>query len=83
VANAADLVAFLREVRLFRDIPILDLTALAGTLREHTLRKGQVLFREGDRGDAMYLVRGGTMIVSKAVTGRVDQVLARFGPGER
>ena len=30
----------------------------------------------------MYLVRGGTMIVSKAVTGRVDQVLARFGPGE-
>ena len=82
MANAADLVAFLREVRLFRDIAGPDLTALAGTLREHTLRKGQVLFREGDRGDAMYLVRGGTMIVSKAVTGRVDQVLARFGPGE-
>lgn len=82
MANAAEIVAFLREVRLFRDIPAPDLAALAGNLREHTLRKGQVLFREGDRGDAMYLVRGGTMIVSKAVTGRVDQILARFGSGD-
>jgi CRP-like cAMP-binding protein len=82
VANVAEIVAFLREVRLFRDIPAPDLAALAGNLREHSLRKGQVLFREGDRGDAMYLVREGTVIVSKAVTGRVDQVLARFGPGE-
>ncbi len=30
----------------------------------------------------MYLVRRGTLIISKAVTGKVDQVLARFGPGE-
>jgi CRP/FNR family transcriptional regulator, cyclic AMP receptor protein len=82
VASAAEIVAFLRQVRLFRDISAQDLAALAGTLREHTMRRGQVLFREGDRGDAMYLVRHGTLIVSKAVTGRVDQVLARFGPGE-
>ncbi len=82
MANVAEIVAFLREVRLFRDIPAPDLGALAANLREHTLRKGQVLFREGDQGDAMYLVRRGMMIVSKAVTGRVDQVLARFGPGE-
>ncbi len=82
MANAAEIVAFLRGVRLFRDIPAPDLAALAGNLREHTLRKSQVLFREGDRGDAMYLLLRGTMIVSKAVTGRVDQILARFGPGD-
>jgi CRP-like cAMP-binding protein len=82
MANPAEIVDFLREVRVFRDVAAPDLAALAGTLRETGLRKGQVLFREGDRGDAMYLVRRGTLIISKAVTGKVDQVLARFGPGE-
>ena len=48
MANTADLVAFLREVRLFRDIPVPDLTALAGTLREHTLRKVPYLLVLGD-----------------------------------
>lgn len=77
-----EIVAFLRDVRIFRDIPPQDLAALAKSLRDRTLRKGQVLFREGDVGDEMFLVRQGSIIVSKAVTGRVDQVLARFGPGE-
>ncbi len=30
----------------------------------------------------MFLVRRGTIVVSKAVTGPVEQVLARMGPGE-
>ena len=77
MANAADLVAFLREVRLFRDIPTPDLMALAGTLRERDLRRRQILFREGDRGDEMFIVRRGTMLISKAVTGKVEQVLVR------
>ena len=82
MSNPAEIVAFLRDVRLFKDIGASDLTALARSLRERSLRKGQVLFREGEGGEEMFLVRRGTMIVSKAVTGRVDQVLARFGPGE-
>ena len=30
----------------------------------------------------MFLVRRGSIVVSKAVTGPVEQVLARMGPGE-
>ena len=30
----------------------------------------------------MFVVRRGTIVVSKAVTGPVEQVLARMGPGE-
>ena len=82
MAKPAETVAFLRQVRLFRRIAPQYLEALAGTMRETGLRKGQVLFREGDHGDTMYLVRRGTLIISKAVTGKVDQVLARFGAGE-
>ena len=77
-----DVAEFLRDVRLFQAFSDADRAALARALRERTLRKGQVLLREGDPGDEMFLVRHGAIVVSKAVTGPVEQVLARLGPGE-
>ena len=73
---------FLKTVRLFREFAEPELQALTGRLRERKLRKGHVLFREGDEGEEMFLVREGTVLVSKSVTGKVEQVLARFGSGD-
>ena len=58
------------------------LLALWPSLRERRLRKGEVLFRAGDPGDELFLIFSGTVVVSKPVTGRVEQVLTRLGPGE-
>jgi CRP/FNR family transcriptional regulator, cyclic AMP receptor protein len=82
VASAAEIAEFLQTVRLFREVDRPALLALTARLRERKLRKGQVLFREGDQGEEMFLVRDGSILVSKAVTGKVEQVLARFGPGD-
>jgi CRP-like cAMP-binding protein len=82
VGTPADSVAFLRNMRLFRNVDDADLATFAGSLREQPLRRGQILFREGDHGDEMVLVRAGSIVVSKAVTGRIEQVLARMGPGD-
>jgi CRP-like cAMP-binding protein len=82
VASPAETLAFLREVRLFKDIAEPELIALAETLRERPLRRGQVLVREGEAGEEMFVVLRGSMVISKAVTGRVEQVLARMGPGD-
>ncbi len=82
MASVAETAEFLLTVRLFRDVDQPALLALTARLRERKLRKGQVLFREGDQGEEMFLVRDGTILVSKAVTGKVEQVLARFGPGD-
>lgn len=78
----ADPVAFLKTVSVFKDLAEPHLVALALRLRERALRKGEVLFREGDKGDEMFLIREGTIVVSKPVLGRVEQVLARLGAGE-
>jgi CRP/FNR family transcriptional regulator, cyclic AMP receptor protein len=67
---------------VFRGVSPADLEALGGRLRERHLRKGQVLFREGEAGHEMFIVQRGTLIVSKTVRGQVEQVLARMGPGE-
>lgn len=82
MSTAAETAQFVKSVRLFREFDEPELLALTGQLRERKLRKGQVLFKEGDAGEEMFLVREGTILVSKAVTGRVEQVLARFGPGD-
>jgi CRP/FNR family transcriptional regulator, cyclic AMP receptor protein len=82
VPSPVETVAFLQEVRLFKDIAEPELTALAGTLRERSLKRGQVLFREGEAGEEMFIVLRGSIVISKPVTGRVEQVLARIGPGD-
>jgi CRP-like cAMP-binding protein len=82
VASSPETVGFLREVRLFKDIAVPELSVLSESLRERSLKRGQVLIREGDLGEEMFLVRRGSMVISKQVTGRVEQVLARIGPGD-
>jgi CRP-like cAMP-binding protein len=74
--------SFLRTVNLFKEFSEADLAALDRRLRERRLKKGHVLFSAGDTGDDMFLIRSGSILISKPVTGRVEQVLARMGPGE-
>lgn len=82
MSTPAERLAFLRDVRLFTAFAETDLAALGQRLRERTLRKNQVLFREGDPGDEMFLICHGTVLVSKVVKGKVEQLLNRIGPGE-
>jgi CRP/FNR family cyclic AMP-dependent transcriptional regulator len=74
--------AFLRDVRVFETFSDDDLTAVAERLRQRELRGRQILFREGDRGEEMFIVRRGTILISKAVTGKVEQVLVRVEPSD-
>ncbi len=76
-----DDIVFLRQVDLLRDLDEEQLAALWPRLRERRLRKGEVLFREGDPGEEMFFVRSGAVLVSKKVSGRVEQILSRLEPG--
>ena len=82
MASTDDIRTFITEVRAFQEFTESELLALAASLREKSLRKGQVLLRMGDTSDEMYVVRRGSLVISKPVTGRVEQVLARMGPGD-
>lgn len=42
---------------------------------------GEVLFREGDPGDTMYVIQSGAVRITKAVKGE-EKTLAILGPGE-
>ena len=80
--TSAATLAFLRDIRVFEAFADPDLAALGSRLRERGLRRKQLLFREGDRGDEMFIVRRGTMLIAKAITGKVEQVVARVDAGD-
>jgi hypothetical protein len=80
VAKSTDL-GFLREVLLFKDLAEDEEAAVWTSLEERRLRRGDVLFREGDGGKELFFIRSGTVVVSKHVKGRVEQVITRLGPG--
>ncbi len=80
--SAVEAARFLASVRLFRQFSEADRVAVAARLGQRTLRQGQVLFREGEPGEEMFIVRRGTIVVSKAVTGKVEQVLSRLTTGD-
>jgi CRP-like cAMP-binding protein len=81
VANLPE-IGFLRRVLLFKDVEEPVLLALWPGFRDRRLKKGDVLFRAGDPGEELFLIKDGSIMVSKPVTGRVEQVLSRLGSGE-
>jgi len=72
----------LRDVPLLARLPEAELKALASRGRVRSYRAGAVLFREGDPGDALYLVVEGMVRVAVLSAGGVEATVALLGPGE-
>jgi len=67
---------------LFGDVDDALLRELESRFTWHVLRRGEVLFRQGEIGDRMYLVVHGRMQVLVASEGVQEHVVADIGPGE-
>jgi NADH dehydrogenase len=63
------------------DIVQLKTDRSLGIRREH-FEPGQVIFREGDHGEWLYVVVDGEVEVSRDLPGRGEAVLRTLGPGE-
>lgn len=52
-----------------------------GVRREH-FEPGELIFREGDQGDRLYILVNGEVEVLREAPGRGEATLRRLGPGE-
>jgi signal transduction histidine kinase len=59
-----------------------ELDALKRNARKLFFPAGHVIFREGDRGDALYIIETGRVEVSATFGSRERCVFSEFGPGE-
>lgn len=60
----------------------LEINFLSSLSREVDLRPGEVLFREGEPGDRMYVVLDGQVMISKYIPGAGEEALAFLQRGD-
>lgn len=72
----------LSQVPLFAGLPDAELKWLAGSLQTCSFAPGEVLFSEGEIGDAFYIVRRGQIEVVKNLGGADERTLAIRTAGE-
>ncbi len=77
-----DLTATIAAIPLFQGLPTPQVEDLTMIAQEQVIRKGQIIFSEGDNGIGFYVVLAGRVKVFKLSMDGKEQILHLFGPGE-
>jgi CRP/FNR family transcriptional regulator, cyclic AMP receptor protein len=72
----------LRHAPLFSALDDEAATALRASMAQTKLRRGEVLFREGDEGDKLYVVTDGKVKLGRTSSDGRENLLAILGPGQ-
>ena len=72
----------LESVNLFRSLAPDELQNLCAIAQERRFAAGTEVFREGDPGDGVYVVKDGLVEISALVGADVRRAFSQFGPGE-
>ena len=71
----------LRQAPLFSALDDEAATSLRASMAETKLKRGEVLFREGDSGDRLYVVLEGKVKLGRTSSDGRENLLAILGPG--
>lgn len=69
-------------VVIFAALLVADVRSRLHSVVERTFKAGDIVFRQGDFPDRLYLIGKGEAEVTKDVPGAAPAVLARMGPGD-
>ena len=72
----------LREIDVFQGRKEETLAALESSMEKRSFKAGERIFRGGDTGDELFLIRSGSVRVVLALTGQRSLHLATFGRGD-
>lgn len=72
----------LARIDLFSDLPAEELDRILANLEVVNLKSGEILFREGDPGEHMYIVVNGDLEILMAPNTDNELILNRIHPGE-
>jgi NTE family protein/lysophospholipid hydrolase len=76
------MIEFLASLPLFHSLSESERQRLVSSVEPVELPAGEVLFRQGDPGNALYIVRSGTLQVSLTLPSGEQQALDTLGEGE-
>jgi CRP-like cAMP-binding protein len=79
---STDVVESLGKVQLFKGIRAEGLRRVASICSEESFRLGDIVFREGEVGDKLYIILDGKIRISREVSGMGEEALAVLGIGQ-
>src|SRR5205823_11662890 len=74
--------ATLESSKLFSPLPPAELQALRTVTREISFGAGQQIFKEGDPGDGVYVVKTGLVQISAALENGERHIFSQVLPGD-
>ena len=74
--------AFLRTIPIFAGLEAAPLTSLASAAQEVSFTGGDLIVKEGEPGDRMYIIHTGQVRIVKDLGGLRETSLALLGPGD-
>ena len=74
-------VVALRRCPLFESVSEAGLERIAGTLRRRTFRRDEVVFHQGDPGDALHVIVIGSVKIALESAEGEEAILVTLGPG--
>jgi len=81
-ARGRELLLSLADFALLEGLPTTSLSALTRCVEERTVAAGETLFRRGDPGDELFLVRSGNVRIALQLEGHKTVHIASFGRGD-
>lgn len=78
----SDVTETLANIEIFRALHRDGIERIAAICSEESYRLGDVIFKEGEIGDKLYLILEGKIRISREVAGMGEEALAILGPGQ-
>jgi signal transduction histidine kinase len=72
----------LESCKLFQGLPVAELESLRQVTRERSYGLGETIFKQGDAGDGIYIVKSGEVHIAVAASSGDLRVVSKLGPGE-
>jgi CRP/FNR family transcriptional regulator len=73
---------YLAKIPLFKGLPENQLNDLSKIVIDQVLKRGEIIFSEGDEGKGFYIVVEGRVKIYKLSSEGKEKILHIFGPGE-
>ena len=71
----------LKQAQIFADLDEQELEAVAEICTEISFKFGQKVFKEGERGNRLYILQEGEVRISREVPGSGEEALTVLKPG--
>lgn len=72
----------LKEIMLFKDLTTFEIIKVNKVTKTRNFKSDEVIFREGAMGDSLYIVKNGSVRVTKLDEGGEEKVLAILNTGD-